>query len=398
MKISNRVFNMPESPVRKMDTLATKVKESGVNILHLNIGDPDIKTPQVFWDAIKNYEAPILGYAKSEGISDLVHSLQKYYKTYNLEYDYEDILVTAGGSEALSLILTTVCDYHEEVLVFEPFYTNYNGFADVVDVIPVPITTQSSNGFHLPAKDEITSKITDKTRAILLSNPGNPTGTVYTKEEIEMLADIAIEFDLYIISDEVYREFVYDGLEYYSSAMVKRIEDRVIIVDSISKRYSACGARIGCLASKNKDLMKQVLKICQNRLCVPTLDQVGAKALYDADQTFLNEVKEEYDRRRNLIYKELSGVAGIEFIKPSGAFYLILDLPVKDAEHFVTWLLTEYSINNETVMLAPAQGFYSTKGLGKNQVRIAYILDTDKLARAAKIIKDGLVEYKKNNE
>lgn len=398
MKISDRVSNMPESPVRKMDAVATKIKESGINILHLNIGDPDIKTPQVFWDAIKNYDAPILGYAKSEGISDLVKSLQKYYKSYNLNYDYEDILVTAGGSEALSLILTTVCDYKEEVLVFEPFYTNYNGFCDVVDVIPVPITTYSSNGFHLPKKEEITSKISPKTRAILLSNPGNPTGTVYTKEEIEMLADIAIEHDLFIISDEVYREFVYDGLEYYSSAMVERVQDRVIIVDSISKRYSACGARIGCLVSKNKDLMKQVLKICQNRLCVPTIDQVGAKALYDTDQAFLMDVKEEYDRRRNLIYDKLSGVAGIKFIKPSGAFYLILDLPVVDAEHFVTWLLTEFSINNETVMLAPAQGFYSTKGLGKNQVRIAYILDTDKLERAATIIKDGLVEYKKHYE
>ncbi|MDH6603110.1 aspartate aminotransferase [Bacilli bacterium PM5-9] len=398
MKISNRILNMPESPVRKMDTIATKIKESGINIHHLNIGDPDIKTPEIFFKAIKEYDTQILGYAKSEGVSDLVHSLQKYYKKFNLDFDYEDILVTAGGSEALQLILMSVCDYHEEILVFEPFYTNYNGFADVCDVKTVAVTTHSKNGFHLPSKEEIISKITPKTRAILFSNPGNPTGTVYTRDEIEMLADIAIEEDLYIISDEVYREFVYDGLESISSASIDRIKDRVIIVDSISKRYSACGARIGCLASKNKELMNQVLKICQNRLCVPTLDQIGAKALYDADQSFLNEVKAEYDSRRNLIYNELAGTNGISFIKPDGAFYLILDLPIKDAEHFVTWLLTEFSIDNETVMLAPAQGFYSTKGLGKNQVRIAYILDCDKLKRAAKIIKLGLKEYMKKYE
>ncbi|MDF9867770.1 aspartate aminotransferase [Bacilli bacterium PM5-3] len=398
MKISNRILNMPESPVRKMDTIATKIKESGINIHHLNIGDPDIKTPEIFFKAIKEYDTQILGYAKSEGVSDLVHSLQKYYKKFNLDFDYEDILVTAGGSEALQLILMSVCDYHEEILVFEPFYTNYNGFADVCDVKTVAVTTHSKNGFHLPSKEEIISKITPKTRAILFSNPGNPTGTVYTRDEIEMLADIAIEEDLYIISDEVYREFVYDGLESISSASIDRIKDRVIIVDSISKRYSACGARIGCLASKNKELMNQVLKICQNRLCVPTLDQIGAKALYDAGQSFLNEVKAEYDSRRNLIYNELAGTNGISFIKPDGAFYLILDLPIKDAEHFVTWLLTEFSIDNETVMLAPAQGFYSTKGLGKNQVRIAYILDCDKLKRAAKIIKLGLKEYMKKYE
>ena len=398
MKISNRVLNMPESPVRKMDVVARKVKESGINVLHLNIGDPDILTPTVFFEAIRDFNEPILGYAKSEGVSELIYSLQTYYKKYNLDFDYEDILITAGGSEALPLILTTVCDYHEEILVFEPFYTNYNGFADVVDVKTVAVTTYSENGFHLPAKEEIVKKITPKTRAILFSNPGNPTGTVYTKEEIEMLADIAIEYDLYIISDEVYREFVYDGLEYVSSASIERIQDRVIIADSISKRYSACGARIGCLASKNKTLMKQALKICQNRLCVSTLDQIGAKALYDCDQSFLKDVQAEYDKRRNLIYDELAGVKGIEFIKPAGAFYLILDLPIKDAEHFVTWMLSEFSVDNETAMLAPAQGFYSTKGLGKNQVRLAYILDCDKLKRAARIIKLGLEEYMKHYE
>ncbi len=398
MKISNRVAKMPESPVRNMDSIATKVKESGINVLHLNIGDPDILTPQSFWDAIKNYDTNVLGYAPSEGLPEFVKTLQKYYKTYDLDFDYEDILVTAGGSEALSLVLTAVCDYQEEVLVFEPFYTNYNGFCDVVDVVTKPVTTLSKDGFHLPSKEEITKHIGEKTRAILFSNPGNPTGTVYTKAEIEMLAEIAIEHDLYIISDEVYREFVYDDKEYISSASLKQIEDRVIIIDSISKRFSACGARIGCLASKNKELMKQVLKICQNRLCVATIDQVGAIALYESIDEIIPNVKKEYNKRRDLIFDCLNGVEGISFIKPEGAFYLILDLPIKDSKHFVTWLLTEFSIDNETVMLAPAGGFYSTKTFGLNQVRIAYILDTDKLERAAKIITKGLEEYKKHFE
>ena len=394
MRISKRILNMPESPVRKMDGIASKVKESGINILHLNIGDPDIKTPDAFWDAIHTFEEPILGYAKSEGLPELIYAMQKYYKKFNLDFDYDELLVTSGGSEALALVLATVCDYQEEIIVFEPFYTNYNGFADVSDVVPIPVTTSSKNGFHLPAKEEITSKITPKTKAILFSNPGNPTGTIYTKEEIEMLADIALEHDLFIISDEVYREFVYDNLEYVSSASIDRIKDRVIITDSISKRYSACGARIGSIASKNKELMKQILKICQNRLCAPTIDQVGAAALYNSDQSFLNDVKEEYDRRRNLIYDELNGAPGISFIKPAGAFYLMLDLDIEDAEHFVTWLLTEFNIDNETAMLAPAQGFYTHKEYGKKQVRLAYILDCNKLKRAARIIKEGLAKYK----
>lgn len=395
MKISNRVAKMPESPVRNMDTVANQVKEKGINVLHLNIGDPDILTPQSFWDAIKNYDSKILGYAPSEGLPEFIRTLQKYFKRYDLDFDYEDILITSGGSEALSLILTTVCDYQEEVLVFEPFYTNYNGFCDVVDVVTKPVMTSSKNGFHLPSKEEIVKQISDKTRAILFSNPGNPTGTVYTREEIEMLADIAIEYDLYIISDEVYREFVYDDKEYFSSVSIKAIEDRVIITDSISKRFSACGARIGCLASKNKELMKQVLKICQNRLCVATIDQIGAIALYEAIDEIIPSVKLEYNKRRDLIFDKLNGVEGISFIKPEGAFYLILDLPIKDAKHFLTWLLTEFSIDNETVMLAPAAGFYRTKTLGLNQVRIAYILDSEKLERAANIIIKGLEEYKK---
>ncbi|WP_423362858.1 pyridoxal phosphate-dependent aminotransferase [Mycoplasma sp. P36-A1] len=397
MKISKRIANIPESPVRKMDGIAKSVKDKGINILHLNIGDPDIKTPKAFWKAVNNFNEDILGYSSTEGEKELIDAMVKYYDRFNLNFKFEDIVVTVGGSEALSMVLSSVADANDEVIVFEPYYTNYNSFFDICEVVPNAITTSSENGFRLPSKEEIVAKINDKTKAILFSNPGNPTGTVYTKKELLMLGEIAREHDLYIISDEVYREFVYDGVEYYSPASFKEMDQHTIIIDSISKRYSACGARIGNIACKNKEFMTQLKKIAQARLCVATLDQVGATALYNMDQSILTDIKNEYKNRRDFLFNELDNHDGMKFVKPQGAFYLVLDLPVKNAEHFVTWLLSEFSVNKETVMLTPAQGFYASN-LGINQVRIAYILDCDKLARASKIIKDGLVEYKKKYE
>lgn len=398
MKLSNRVLSVPESPVRNMDDLATSIKNKGINILHLNIGDPDIKTPEAFWQSTQAFHEPILSYAKAQGIEELITAMQKYYAQHNMHYDKDEILVTAGGSEAISMVLCAICDCQDEVIVFEPFYSNYNGFTKALDVNINAITTKPENGFHLPDEKVIVDHITPKTKALFFSNPGNPTGTVYTKDEMLMLAKIAKEHDLYLISDEVYREFVYDDLEYTSAGHLTDIEDRVIVVDSISKRYSACGARIGCVASKNKDLMANVLKLCQNRLCVSTIEQIGATALYNADQEFLVDIKKEYDKRRNMMYNSLSEVADIKFEKPSGAFYFILNLPVKDAVAFTKWLLSEFNIDKETVMLSPAQGFYQTDGLGVSQVRLAYVLDCEKLARAANIIKLGLKEYKEKHE
>lgn len=289
--------------------------------------------------------------------------------------------------------LIAVCDHGDEILIPEPFYTNYNGFGSMAGVNVVPITTKAENGFHLPEKESITRLITPKTKAILLANPGNPTGTVYTKEEVYMLRDIAKEYNLFIIADEVYKEFVYDGLEFTSFAHIEDIADRVILTDSISKRYSACGARIGSIASKNKDLMKQVLKLAQGRLCVATIEQIGAANLINVPDSYIEETKDEYCRRRDVVYNALKEIDGVICKKPSGAFYVIAKLPVKDAEEFVLWLLEDFHINNETVMMAPAEGFYASKGLGKDEVRISYCLNVDNLKKAMDILKEALKVY-----
>lgn len=395
---SNRVTAMQASPIRKLVPFATAAKADGVKVYHLNIGQPDIKTPRGFFDAVKNFDNEVLEYAVSQGIPELIEALQDYYKTYDMHFDKDELLITNGGSEALLFAMMATCDPGDKLLIPEPFYTNYNGFGQCVNVGVAPITTKAENGFHLPSKEEILSKIDDKVKAILLSNPGNPTGAIYSKEELEMIAEIAIEKDLWIISDEVYREFVYDGLEYTSFGNLKQVEDRVIIIDSVSKRYSACGARIGSIASKNKELIAQIMKLCQGRLCVPTLEQIGAVELYKTPVSYFKEVNDEYRKRRDVLYSELMKVDGVICEKPTGAFYVVAKLPVDNAEDFVKWMLTEFRVDNETVMATPAEGFYATPGLGRDEIRLAYILKEEDLRKAAKILKEGLEAYVKLNK
>ena len=395
MKLSQRVLNMQESPVRKLVPIATKVKKQGKKVFHLNIGQPDIKTPTVFMDAINNYDTSVIKYSFSQGEPVLINAIRDYFKRDNIHFDEDEILITNGGSEALTFTTISICDPGDEILVPEPFYTNYNGFTGGVNVSIKPITTKAEEGFHLPAKEEIVKLITPKTKAILFSNPGNPTGTILTRDEMEMLADIALENNLYIISDEVYRGFAFDGLEGISMGSIERVQDRTIIIESVSKRYSACGARIGSIASKNKVLIKNILKLCQARLCVATLEQIGAAALYQLPDSYTDQVKAEYQDRRDIVYKTLQEIPGVVCEKPTGAFYVVVKLPVEDAEEFVIWMLENFEVDGQTIMLAPAEGFYATPGLGKNEVRIAYVLNTKDMEHAMNILKAGLEEYTK---
>ena len=393
MKFSKRLSSMQESPIRKLAPFATAAKAEGVEVYHLNIGQPDIITPVGFFDAVENFDNKVLEYAGSQGIPELIEAIRKYYTTYNMEFAPEDIIITNGGSEALLFTFMAVCDPGDNILVPEPFYTNYNGFAQCLNVEVKSVTTFAENGFHLPSKEEILAKIDDKTSAILIVNPGNPTGCVYTKEEVQMIADIAKEKDLWIIADEVYREFVYEGLEYTSFGNIKEVEDRVVIIDSVSKRYSACGARIGSITCKNKKLMAEVMKVCQGRLCVATLEQLGAAALYDTPKSYFKEVNDEYRKRRDVLYEELMKAKGVICEKPMGASYIVAKLPVENAEDFVAWTLKKFRRNNETVMCTPAEGFYSTPGLGRNEVRLAYVLKEERLRRAGQLLREALEEY-----
>ena len=393
MRYSERITTMQSSPIRKLAPIASNAKAKGIKIYHLNIGQPDIKTPKVFFEAVKNFNNEVLEYAVSPGLPELISSLQQYYTTYNMDFESDEILVTNGGSEALLFALMATCYPKDNILVPEPFYSNYNGFSQSINVNITPITTKAEEGFHLPSKEKIQSLITSKTKAILISNPGNPTGTVYTKKELYMISEIAKENDLWIISDEVYREFVYDGLEYTSFGNIKEVEDRVIIIDSVSKRYSACGARIGSIASKDKTLIAEILKLCQGRLCVSTLDQVGSVELYNTPSSYFTEVNNEYKNRRDVLYNELIKVEGVICKKPAGAFYIVAKLPIENAEDFVIWMLTDFNKDGETVMACPAEDFYATPGLGRDEIRLAYVLKEDDLHKAAIILKEGLEKY-----
>lgn len=394
MNISKRILDMQFSPIRKLVPYGDAAKARGIKVYHLNIGQPDIKTPECFFEALKRYDKKTVAYTNSQGINSLIESFIKYYKGWNIDFEKDEIMITAGGSEALMFVMMAICDAGEEIIIPEPFYTNYNSFGDIAGVKVVPFLTKAEEGFHLPSREKIESMVTEKTRGILISNPGNPTGVVYTYDEIRMLADICKDRDLYLIVDEVYREFVYDGLKYTSAMEMKDILDRVIIVDSISKRYSACGARIGLVASKNKELMNQILKLCQARLCVSEIEQLAAAELINTPEEYFKEVKAEYEKRRNILYDALSKIPGVICEKPTGAFYVVAKLPIEDADDFAKWMLEEFTYNNKTVMVAPAEGFYATPGLGKNEVRFSYCIKSEDLADAMDVFARALEAYK----
>lgn len=393
MILSKRILEMQESPVRKLVPIAVKVKERGIKVFHLNIGQPDIETPKQFMDAINNYDTRVIKYSYSQGEPVLINSIRDYFARDGIIFDEDEVLITNGGSEALTFTTIAICNPGDEILVPEPFYTNYMSFTGEVNVSIKPITTLAKDGFHLPCKEDIVKLITPKTKAILFSNPGNPTGTILRLDEMEMIAEIAIENDLFIISDEVYRGLAFDGLKGISMGSIKGIEDRTIIIESVSKRYSACGARIGSIQSKNKELMNNILKLCQARLCVATLEQIGAAELYKLDDNYTTLIKDEYQLRRDIVYSTLQDIPGVVCEKPSGAFYVVAKLPVDDAEKFVIWLLEEFDVDGQTIMLSPAEGFYATPGLGKDEVRIAYVLNTKDMEKAMYILKKGLEKY-----
>ena len=393
MNVSERITTMQFSPIRRLSPFAEAAKKQGKKVYHLNIGQPDIETPREFFDAVRNFDEKVLAYAVSQGLPETIDSFVNYYKTFDVSYAKDEILVTNGGSEALFFVILATCDHGDEILVPEPFYTSYNGLAKPTGVVLVPIPTQAANGFKLPDLSVIDSKVTPKTRAILLSNPGNPTGAVYDMDDMEKVRDLALKHNIYIISDEVYKEMVYDGLKFTSFSQIPGIEDNVILTDSISKRYSACGARIGCIASKNRDLMSHMLKLCQGRLCVATIEQVGAAALAAVSPKYMEEVVVEYQKRRDIVYDALMQMDGVICEKPRGAFYIMAKLPVTDSEDFCKWLLTDFSHNNSTVMFAPGAGFYATPGLGLDEVRISYVLKEDDLRAAMDVLALALKAY-----
>ena len=394
MEVSKRVGAMQFSPIRRFNTFAFEAEAAGKKVYRLNIGQPDVETPECFMEAIRSFDKKVIAYAESGGVTELVDAIIDYNKQYNMVFERKNILITNGGSEALTMIFTALLNPGEEAVIAEPFYTNYNTFCNQVNGKLVPITTKAEDGYAWADRELIEASITENTKAICCISPGNPTGRVLTLDEMKLIGEIAKEHDLWIISDEVYREFAYDGREVTSFGMLEDIADRVVIVDSVSKRFSACGARVGCVMSKNDELMSGILKLAQGRLCCPTLEQVGAAALYRLDKSYYDEAKAEYEGRRNAAYEELSQIPGIVCQKPGGAFYLTCKLPVEDAEDFLMFLLKEFDDNGETVMFAPAAGFYATEGLGKNEMRIAYVLNQDSMRRGAELIKLGIEAYK----
>ncbi|MGD9910181.1 MAG: pyridoxal phosphate-dependent aminotransferase [Candidatus Izemoplasmatales bacterium] len=395
MNYSKRVESLQASPIRKLMPFAIKAKKEGKTVYHLNIGQPDIPTPPCFLEAINQVKDSVIPYQLSNGDPLLIESIKTYFKKDGLIYHDDEMIITNGGSEALIFSLMAICDPGDEVLIPEPFYTNYSGFMAQAGATPVPMITYAEDGFHLPKKEIIEALITDKTKAILFSNPGNPTGTVYHKDELEMLKELALKYNLYIISDEVYRKLVFDDEVSISLGELNGIDDRAIIIESVSKRYSSCGARIGAVVSKNKQLIAHILKLAQLRLSISTLDQVGASALYLLDDEYVSSVKNEYQRRRDIVMEALKKIPNITYKIPKGAFYFVVTLPIDNAENYCKWLLESYSNQNETVMLAPARDFYVHKELGEKQVRIAYVLGEEKLKRAMEIVKESIEDYNK---
>jgi aspartate aminotransferase len=391
--ISTKGQNMPESPIRKLVPYAEAAKEKGRKIYHLNIGQPDIETPEVALNAIRNYDSKVIEYSHSAGMLSLRKKLTEYYKTVGIDVTPDQIIVGAGASEALLFAFQSIMDIGDEVIIPEPFYANYNGFATMAGVNVKPIFSDIESGFALPPIEDFEKNITDKTKAILVCNPNNPTGYLYSKEEMEVLRDIVKKHDLYLIADEVYREFVYDGKKQYSAMNLEGIDDNVILIDSVSKRYSACGIRIGWMVSRNKELMATALKFAQARLSPPTIGQVAAEAAVDTPDEYFEEVMAEYLARRNTVVEGINKIEGAFCPNPAGAFYVVARLPIDDSDKFCQWLLEDFSYENQTVMLAPATGFYSGDGRGKDEVRISYVLNVEDLKNSVKVLEEALKVY-----
>ena len=391
--ISKKGIQMPESPIRKLVPFAEDAKKRGVKVFNLNIGQPDIKTPKIALDAVKNNTLETLAYARSEGSETYRTKLAKYYVKNNIPVTANNIIATTGGSEALLFTIGSITDPGDEIIIPEPFYANYNGFSTASGVTVVPVISKIENNFALPKIEEFEKLITNKTKAILICNPGNPTGYLYSEEEIEKLKKIVLKHDLFLIADEVYREFTYDGLKHTSVLSLEGIDNNAIVIDSVSKRYSMCGARIGCIVSKNDEFIKTAIKFAQARLSPPTYALIASEAALDTPQSYFDDVIEEYVARRNTLIAGLEKIEGVKVANPKGAFYCVAELPVKDSDHFAQWLLEDFNLNNETVMVAPASGFYSTPGEGKNQIRMAYVLNKTDLNRSIEILAAALKQY-----
>ena len=393
MKFSSKVQKCNLSPIRKFYPYQVEAKKRGTKIYHLNIGQPDIETPQAYFDAIKHFEQPVLEYAPSAGIPSLLEAVAGYYNKIGASISTGDILISTGGSEALQIVLSCILDEGDEIIVPEPFYPNYSTFIRLTGASVRPITTSPEEGYKFAIRERVEACINEHTRAIMFTNPGNPTGTVLTKDEIKLMADIAREHNLFIIGDEVYREFVYGGEPLMSLLQLEGYEDNVIVIDSVSKRFSACGARIGCLISRNKELMGHAMKWCQGRLCSATIDQVGSAALYTVGPEYFAAVREEYKARRDALVEGLKKIPGVVYSEPKGAFYVMAALPVDDADKFQHWLLTEFDDNGDTVMFAPGESFYATPHHGVNEIRMAYVIKKPDLERAMEVLAAGIKKY-----
>lgn len=392
-ELSNKAALMPASPIRKLVPFAEAAQKKGVKIYHLNIGQPDIETPDEYWTAIKNYDNKVLEYSHSAGNESYRRKLAAYYNENGINVDFNQILVTTGGSEALLFALYSCLNPGDEIIIPEPFYTNYNSFAVTVGIKIVPVTAKIEDGFALPPISELEKLINDKTRAIMICNPNNPTGYLYSDDELNQLKEIVLKHDLFLFADEVYREMVYDGKTHKSILSIDGLEEHAVVLDSISKRYSACGARIGAIVSKNMALMETVLRFGQARLCPPTLEQAGAEAAINVAPSYFEEIKKEYSARRNLLVASLNKMEGVFCPNPGGAFYAIVKLPIDNSEKFCQWMLEEFSYQGQTVMMAPAPGFYASKNLGIQEVRLAYVLKTSELEKAMECLEMGLKNY-----
>lgn len=391
--ISIKGQEMPASPIRKLTPFADKAKQEGKHIYHLNIGQPDIETPEIMLDAIRNIDFKVWAYTPSEGTASYRNKLTEYYNGLGYGIEPSDILVTNGGSEAITIAMQSCLNPGEEIIIPEPFYANYNGFACSAGLVVKPILSTIENGFALPAIAEFEKLITEKTKAIAICNPNNPTGYLYSREELEALRDLCLKYDLYLLSDEAYREFCYDGREFISPMHLEGLDQHVIVLDTVSKRYSACGARLGCMVTKNKAVWNTALKFAQARLSPPAVAQIAATAAVDTPASYFEAVSEEYTKRRDLLVAGLNAMPGVYCPNPGGAFYVVARLPIDDSDKFSQWMLEEFSYENQTVMMAPATGFYSSENTGKNEVRLAYVLNTDDLQKALTCLKKGLENY-----